>query len=68
MCPATAFESSGSVIDAEIINSLLAKPDFYALAEMMNFPGVINNDIEVVKKLKQLLIITNLSMVISAII
>lgn len=50
--PATAFESSGSVIDAEIINSLLAKPDFYALAEMMNFPGVINNDIEVVKKIE----------------
>ncbi|MFP4024794.1 MAG: adenine deaminase [Thiohalospira sp.] len=50
--PATPFESSGAVIDSEKIKQLLNNKDIYFLAEMMNFPGVINNDEEVLKKIK----------------
>lgn len=50
--PATPFETSGAVIDSEDIKELMANPDIYYLAEMMNFPGVIYNDEEVLKKIK----------------
>jgi len=50
--PATPFETSGAVIDSEDIKELMANPDIYYLAEMMNFPGVIYNDEEVIKKIK----------------
>ncbi len=50
--PATSFETSGAVIDSEDIKELMANTDIYYLAEMMNFPGVIFNDEEVLKKLK----------------
>ena len=50
--PATRFESSGAVIDADAIKSLLANPDIKYLAEMMNYPGVIYNDASVLEKLK----------------
>lgn len=50
--PATPFETSGAVIDAEQIKTLMNSPDIYYLAEMMNFPGVIYNDEEVIKKIK----------------
>jgi adenine deaminase len=50
--PATSFESSGSTIDAEGVKQLLEIPEVKYLAEMMNFPGVIFNDPEVIKKLK----------------
>ena len=49
--PATTFESSGAVIDAKAIKTLLKNPDIKYLAEMMNYPGVINNDAEVLKKI-----------------
>jgi len=48
--PATPFESSGAIINADEIKKLLNKREIYALAEMMNFPGVINGDDEVMKK------------------
>lgn len=50
--PATPFETSGAVIDSNDIKTLMANPDIYYLAEMMNFPGVIFNDEEVLKKIK----------------
>ncbi len=50
--PATPFETSGAIISAEEIKSLMANKDIYYLAEMMNFPGVIYNDEEVLKKIK----------------
>ncbi|WP_405274133.1 adenine deaminase [Methanobrevibacter sp.] len=50
--PATAFETSGAVIDSEDIEYLLQKPEVVALAEMMNFPGVIGADEEVLRKLR----------------
>ena len=50
--PATAFETAGAVIDSEAITKLLASPDIFYLSEMMNFPGVLNQDAEVMQKIK----------------
>ncbi|MBR6993105.1 MAG: adenine deaminase [Methanobrevibacter sp.] len=50
--PATPFETAGAVIDSSDINYLLKKDEIVALGEMMNFPGVINGDEEVLNKLK----------------
>lgn len=50
--PATDFESSGAKIDSKSIKSLLEKEEIKFLSEMMNYPGVINRDKEVMKKLK----------------
>ena len=50
--PATAFETAGAVIDAEGIKELLMSDDIKYLAEMMNFPGVLNKDPEVIKKIR----------------
>ena len=49
--PATAFETAGAVIDSNGIKELLASPDIYYLAEMMNYPGVLFDDPEVLKKI-----------------
>lgn len=50
--PATSFESSGFTLDSDDIGYLLQKDEIVALGEMMNFPGVINGDSEVIKKLE----------------
>lgn len=50
--PATSFETSGAVIGSDDIDYLLQKPEIIALAEMMNYPGVIGADEEVLRKLK----------------
>jgi adenine deaminase len=49
--PATAFETSGAHIDSQKINDLLKSEDIFYLAEMMNFPGVLFDDAEVMKKI-----------------
>ncbi|MBN2666090.1 MAG: adenine deaminase [Bacteroidales bacterium] len=49
--PATSFESSGAVIDSKGVKDLLARPSVRYLSEMMNFPGVIYGDKEVLKKI-----------------
>ena len=49
--PATDFESAGAVIDAEEIEFLLEKPEIGYLAEMMNFPGVLSENEEVLTKI-----------------
>ncbi len=49
--PATNFETAGAVIDSHDIDKLLARKEIVYLAEMMNFPGVIYKDEEVLKKL-----------------
>ena len=49
--PATTFESAGATIDSEEIKSLMANPDIKYLAEMMNYPGVLFDDDEVMKKI-----------------
>ncbi len=50
--PATSFETAGAIIDSNDIEKLMARPEIIYLAEMMNFPGVINDDEEVLKKLQ----------------
>jgi len=49
--PATTFETAGSVIDANDINDLMKRDEIKYLSEMMNFPGVLNGDGEVMKKI-----------------
>jgi adenine deaminase len=50
--PATNFESAGAVIDSDGIAALMASPDIHYLAEMMNYPGVLFDDEEVLKKIE----------------
>lgn len=49
--PATNFESAGATIDSDGIRKLLENPDIKYLAEMMNYPGVLFEDEEVMKKI-----------------
>jgi adenine deaminase len=49
--PATGFETAGAVIDSNQIETLLQSPDIYYLSEMMNYPGVLFKDDEVMKKI-----------------
>lgn len=49
--PATSFETAGAVIDSKDIATLLSNPDIWYLAEMMNFPGVLFEDAEVMAKI-----------------
>ncbi|MBN2765515.1 MAG: adenine deaminase [Paludibacteraceae bacterium] len=49
--PATEFDSAGAVLDASKVEELLACDDIYFLAEMMNYPGVIEQDAQVHAKL-----------------
>jgi adenine deaminase len=49
--PATSFESNGAVLDHQQVQKLMAMDEIKYLSEMMNFPGVIYDDDEVVKKL-----------------
>ena len=50
--PATQFETAGASIDSVATAQLLASPDIYYLSEMMNFPGVLHQDSEVMQKIK----------------
>lgn len=49
--PATTFETAGDEITASHIEQLLQRSEIKYLSEMMNFPGVIFNDPEVMKKI-----------------
>ena len=49
--PATHLETSGAQIGSEEIKELLAHPSVIGLGEMMNFPGVVNGNEEVLKKI-----------------
>jgi adenine deaminase len=49
--PATIFETAGASLDSKDIEALLASDDIKYLSEMMNFPGVLHNDPEVMKKI-----------------
>ena len=50
--PATSFESNGAVLNYEKISELLKRDEIKYLSEMMNYPGVIHDDKEVLNKLK----------------
>ncbi len=49
--PATSFETAGAAINSNDIIQLLANPEIKYLSEMMNFPGVLHQDPEVMKKI-----------------
>jgi len=49
--PATIFETAGASLDAGDVTELLAMPQIHYLSEMMNFPGVLQQDDEVMKKI-----------------
>lgn len=50
--PATVFETAGAALNADEVDALLQKDDIKYLSEMMNFPGVLNGDGEVHKKIE----------------
>ena len=50
--PATSFETSGAVLDSTAVDELLSMDDIKYLGEMMNYPGVIFDDEEVIKKIE----------------
>ncbi|MBS1584185.1 MAG: adenine deaminase [Bacteroidetes bacterium] len=49
--PATTFETAGAALDANDVADLLQSPDIWYLSEMMNYPGVLNNDPQVMAKI-----------------
>lgn len=49
--PATQFETAGAAIDPDGVETLLQKSEIRYLSEMMNFPGVINGDPDVMAKI-----------------
>lgn len=50
--PATPFETAGAELDAAAVERLLDDPRLGYLSEMMNFPGVLNGDDQVLAKLE----------------
>jgi adenine deaminase len=49
--PATIFETAGAALRSEEVDQLLSRPEIKYLSEMMNFPGVLHGDPEVLKKI-----------------
>ncbi len=49
--PATPFETAGASLNADDVEKLLMRDDIKYLSEMMNFPGVLHGDKEVMKKI-----------------
>lgn len=50
--PSTCFETAGACLNAADVRKMLSSGKFKGLAEMMNFPGVLFNDPEVMAKIK----------------
>lgn len=53
--PATPFETSGAELNRDDVAKLLQREEIHYLAEMMNWPGVLNDDPEVLAKIKSAL-------------
>jgi adenine deaminase len=49
--PATIFETAGAKLDSNETDRLLSRPEIKYLSEMMNFPGVLHGDEEVLRKI-----------------
>lgn len=49
--PATPFETAGATLDAQEVEKLLQKSDIRYLSEVMNFPGVIHRDAQMMAKI-----------------
>lgn len=50
--PATTFETAGATITAKDIEEIFTWPNVNYLAEMMNYPGVLFKDADVMEKIK----------------
>jgi adenine deaminase len=50
--PASRFESPGCILDVKDMEAILRHPRALGIAEMMNFPGVISGDPEVLARLE----------------
>ena len=50
--PATTFETAGASLDMQVVTRLLQRDDIKYLSEMMNFPGVLFGDKEVMGKIE----------------
>jgi adenine deaminase len=50
--PATSFETAGASLSFAEVDNLLSHNEIKYLSEMMNFPGVLNDDQNVIKKIK----------------
>lgn len=53
--PVSPFDDCYKVIDSIEIEKLMKRKDIYFLGEMMNFPGVINSDADIMKKISSAL-------------
>jgi len=53
--PATDFESAGARLDSGVVEAALESGHYIALGEMMNYPGVVYQDEEVMKKIRHAL-------------
>ncbi|MVT07548.1 adenine deaminase [Chitinophaga tropicalis] len=49
--PATTFETAGATVTVEDVEALLQKPEVLYLTEMMNFPGVLHQQPDVMAKI-----------------
>jgi adenine deaminase len=49
--PATVFETAGAALNVQEVDTLLQSDDIFYLSELMNFPGVLNNDAAVMQKI-----------------
>ncbi|TAL42169.1 MAG: adenine deaminase, partial [Chitinophagaceae bacterium] len=49
--PATIFETAGATLNSNDVEKLLKRDEIKYLSEMMNFPGVLNEDEEVMNKI-----------------
>lgn len=50
--PATTFETAGATVTAEDIRKLFGRKEIRYLAEMMNWPGVLQRNPEVIEKIR----------------
>ena len=50
--PATPFETSGDKLDLDAVKTLLKNPKIKFLSEVMNFPGVIAGDVDMMSKIE----------------
>ncbi|WP_075351752.1 adenine deaminase [Algoriphagus marinus] len=50
--PATPFETAGGEIDVSAIEELMSRKEIHYLAEMMNWPGTVNQDPVVMEKIR----------------
>ncbi len=50
--PATIFETAGAALNSDDVKKLLQRGEIKYLSEMMNFPGVLFKDEEVMKKIQ----------------